>query len=195
MKQLAVVTAVLALAAPLAVAQTTTWTPDPNHSEVDFTIRHLSLTNVRGRFGKITGTIIYDPADISKSSVQITIDVTGVDTGVTQRDNDLKSANYFDVANFPGATFVSTGVARNANGLTVIGNLTVHGVTKSVTLMVEPPVGPIDGMGNTKHMGFSATTTIDRTAFGIGAKMPNAMLSDNVQLEIELDAMLQKPAQ
>ena len=195
MKQLAVVTAVLALAAPLAVAQTTTWTPDPNHSEVDFTIRHLSLTNVRGHFGKITGTIIYDPADISKSSVQITIDVTGVDTGVTQRDNDLKSANYFDVANFPGATFVSTGVARNANGLTVIGNLTVHGVTKSVTLMVEPPVGPIDGMGNTKHMGFSATTTIDRTAFGIGAKMPNAMLSDNVQLEIELDAMLQKPAQ
>ena len=195
MKQLAVVTAVLALAAPLAVAQTTTWTPDPNHSEVDFTIRHLSLTNVRGHFGKITGTIIYDPADISKSSVQITIDVTGVDTGVTQRDNDLKSANYFDVANFPGATFVSTGVARNANGLTVIGNLTVHGVTKPVTLMVEPPVGPVNGMGNTKHMGFSATTTIDRTAFGIGAKMPNAMLSDNVQLEIELDAMLQKPAQ
>ncbi len=195
MKRLAVVTAVLALTAPFALAQTTTWAPDPNHSEVDFTIRHLSLTNVRGRFGKTTGTIMYDAADISRSSVQMTIDVAGVDTGVTARDNDLKSANYFDVANFPTATFVSTGVSKNATGLTVAGNLTLHGVTKPVTLMVEPPTGPVNGMGNTRHMGFSATTTIDRTAFGIGANMPNAMLSTNVQLEIELDAMLQQPGQ
>jgi polyisoprenoid-binding protein YceI len=195
MKPLAVVTAVLALAAPLGFAQTTTWTPDPNHSEVDFTIRHLSLTNVRGHFGKIAGTIMYNSADVTKSSVSVTIDVTGIDTGNASRDNDLKSANYFDAANFPSATFTSTSVAKNATGLTVAGNLTLHGVTKPVTLMVETPVGPVNGMGNTKHMGFSATTTIDRTAFGIGANMPNAMLGVNVQLDIELDAVLQQPGQ
>lgn len=191
MKRLLFAIGILALAAPLAVAQTSTWTPDPNHSEVDFTIKHLSLTNVRGRFGKVTGTITLDPADITKMTVHITIDVAGVDTGVAARDNDLKSERFFNVAQYPTATFTSTSVTKNGDGLTVVGNLTLRGVTKPVTLQVDPPVGPVKGGHDSVHMGFSATATIDRTAFGIGASMPNSMLSDNVKLNIDVDAIKQ----
>ncbi|HLI04330.1 MAG TPA: YceI family protein [Terracidiphilus sp.] len=187
--------AILILAAPLAAhpahAQATGWTIDPNHSEVDFTVRHMSLTKVHGRFGKVTGTIQLDQNDLSKSSVQVTIDVSGVDTGVTSRDNDLKSASFFNVAQFPTATFTSTSVAKSANGLTVTGNLTLHGITRPVTLEVEGPEGPVPGMGNKLHTGYSATAAIDRTAFDIGTKYPNAMLSNQIELTIEVDAIKQ----
>lgn len=196
MKPSLLVLGILVLAAPLVTAQTATWTPDPSHSEVDFTVRHLSLTNVRGHFGKITGAIQLDSSDIAKSSVIVTIDVTAVDTGVAARDTDLKSDKFFNIAEFPSATFASTAVIKNGDGsLTVNGNLTLHGVTKPITLHVEPPVGPVNGMRNSRHMGFSATTTIDRTAFGIAASMGNAMVSTDVKLEIEIDAVLQQPQQ
>ncbi len=182
---------VLALAAPLAIAQATAWNIDPNHSEVDFTVRHMSLTNVHGRFGKVTGTIQLDLSDLSKSSVQVSIDVSGVDTGVANRDNDLKGTNFFNVAQYPTATFTSTSVSKSANGLTVVGNLTLHGVTQPITLEVEGPEGPVAGMGNKQHTGYSATATIDRTAFAIGSKYPNAMLSNEIKLTIEVDAVKQ----
>ena len=124
----------LALAAPLAIAQTSTWVPDKAHSGVDFSVLHLSLSNVRGHFGNIGGTVVLNEVDITKSSVNVTIDVATVDTGVAQRDGDLKGANFFDVAQFPTATFVSTSIAKNGTGLTVSGNLTLHGVTKPVVL-------------------------------------------------------------
>ena len=177
----------LALVTPLALAQTSTWVPDKAHSGVDFSILHMSLSNVRGHFGNIGGTIVLNEADITKSSVNVTIDVTTVDTGVSARDGDLKSANFFDVAQFPTATFVSTGVAKNGAGLTVSGNLTVHGVTKPVILQVEGPTGPVAGMDKKPHSGFSATTTISRTAFGIATKYPAAVVGDVVKLTIDLD--------
>src|ERR1700693_6086714 len=127
----------LALAAPLAIAQTSTWVPDKAHSGVDFSVLHMSLSNVRGHFGNIGGAVVLSEADITKSSVNVTIDVTTVDTGVAQRDGDLKGANFFDVAQFPTATFVSTSIAKNGSGLTVSGNLTLHGVTKPVVLQLE----------------------------------------------------------
>lgn len=195
MKRFFLTTGILALGGPLAMAQTTTWTPDPNHSEVDFTVKHMSITNVRGHFGKVTGAIQLDQSDPAKSSVNVTIDVSAVDTGVTPRDSDLKSANYFDVATYPSATFTSTSVAKTGDGLTINGNLTLHGVTKPVALHVDAPMGPVNGQKNSKHMGFSATTTVDRTEFGVGAKTPNAMVSTDVKLEIEIDAVLQQPAQ
>src|ERR1700726_112030 len=102
----------LAFAAPLALSQTSTWVPDKAHSEVTFSILHLTLANVRGRFGNIGGAIVLNDADISKSTVNVTIDVTTVDTGVGQRDADLKSDHFFDVAQFPTATFVSKSVAK-----------------------------------------------------------------------------------
>jgi len=179
--------AVVSLAAPMAIAQTSTWAPDKAHSEVDFTILHMGISNVRGRFGNITGTIVVNDADISKSSVNITIDISSVDTGVSMRDNDLKSDHFFDVAQFPTATFVSTAVTKSGAGLTVTGNLTLHGVTKPVTLNVEGPTGPAQGMDKKPHQGFSATTTLSRTAFGIGANMPTGMVGDQIKLTIDLD--------
>jgi polyisoprenoid-binding protein YceI len=192
MKFSAIMLGTLALALPLSsVAQTSSWTPDKAHSEVDFSILHMSLSKVHGRFGNIGGEIVWNAADITKSTVNVTIDVNTVDTGVPPRDSDLKSANYFDAAQFPTATFVSTSVARSAAGLTVNGNLTLHGVTKPVVLQVEGPTGPVPGMGGKMHAGFSATTMISRTAFGIGAKTPAAMVGDDVQLSIDLDVVKQ----
>jgi polyisoprenoid-binding protein YceI len=182
---------ILLLSAPLALAQTSTWIPDKAHSEVDFSILHMGLANVRGHFGNIGGTIVLNDSDITKSTVNVTIDVTTVDTGVAGRDGDLKGPNFFDVAQFPTATFVSTSVAKNGTAVTVSGNLTLHGVTKPVVLQVEGPTGPVAGMDKKPHSGFSATTTISRTAFGIAAKFPAAVVGDEVKLTIDLDVAKQ----
>ena len=187
MKIVSLLAGALSLAAPLAMAQTSTWVPDKNHSEVDFSILHMSLSKVHGRFGNIGGSIVMNEADITKSTVNVTIDVTTVDTGVTARDNDLKSTNFFDVAQFPTATFVSSSVSKSGSGLTITGNLTLHGVTKPVILNVNGPTGPVPGMDKKPHEGFEATTTISRTAFGVAAKMPSAVVGDEVQLTIDLD--------
>jgi polyisoprenoid-binding protein YceI len=151
----------------------------------------MGISNVRGRFGNIGGTVTMNDADVTKSSVNITVDVSTVDTGVSQRDADLKSANFFDVAQFPTATFVSTSVAKTGNGLTVNGNLTLHGVTKPVVFQVEGPNGPAQGMDKKPHSGFSATTTISRTAFGIATKFPAAMVGDDIKLSVDLDVAKQ----
>jgi polyisoprenoid-binding protein YceI len=191
MKLLAIVTGVLSLAAPFALAQTSTWVSDPNHSEVEFSITHLSVSKVQGRFGNVAATIQYNAADITKSSVQATIDIGTIDTGVQARDTDLKKAAYFDVANFPKAIFVSTSVTRNGSDLAVAGNLTLHGITKPVVLDVVGPTGPVTDHPDKIHSGFSATTTIARTAFGIAPHMLAAALGDEVKLTIEIDATKQ----
>jgi polyisoprenoid-binding protein YceI len=191
MKRLALVTGILALAAPLALAQTSTWKSDPAHSEVDFSIKHLSVSNVHGRFGKVEATIVFNEADITKSTVTATIGVDTVDTGEEARNTHLKSPDFFDIATLPTATFTSTSVARNGSNLTVNGNLTLHGVTKPVVLNVEGPTTPVQGMDHKPHSGFSATTTISRTAFGIGSKFPAAIVGDDVKLTIEVEVVKQ----
>jgi polyisoprenoid-binding protein YceI len=192
MKRFRLTLGALAMAFPMmALAQTSTWTPDKAHSEVDFSILHMSLSKVHGRLGISGGQIVWNEADITKSTVNMTIDASSVDTGVPPRDTDIKSAGLFDVAQFPTATFQSTSVAKTANGLTVNGNLTLHGVTKPIVLQVEGPTGPVPGMDHKPHSGFSATTTISRTAFGIGTKYPAAVLGDDVQLSIDLDVVKQ----
>ena len=187
MKRSSLLAPLVALAAPLALAQTSTWAPDKAHSEVDFSVLHMSLSNVRGRFGNIGGTVIWNDADITKSTINVTIDVTSVDTGVPQRDGDLKSPNFFDVSQYPTATFVSTSIAKAGSGLTINGNLTVHGVTKPVSLDVQGPTGPVPGMDHKPHSGFSATTTVKRTDFGIATKFPATIVGDEVKLTIDLD--------
>jgi polyisoprenoid-binding protein YceI len=192
MKRLVFVASLLALAAPLALAQTSTWTIDPAHSEIDFTVRHMTVSNVHGRFAIKEGKILFNDADATKSSVAVTIDTTSVDTGVSGRDNDLKSDHFFDVANYPTATFVSTNVAKSGNSLSIIGNLTLHGVTKPVVLTVDGPSAPVPGMMDKKpHSGYSATTTLKRTDFGVGGKIPAAVVSDEIKLEIELEVVKQ----
>ena len=192
MIRIALLTGILALAAPLAMAQTSTWKSDPAHSEVDFSIKHMSVSNVHGRIGKVEATIVLNEADTAKSTVTATIDTSTIDTGVSARDADVRSDSFFDVAKFPTATFASTSVAKHGNGLTVYGNLTLHGVTKPVVLEVEGPNGPIESpMDHKQHSGFSASTTIDRTAFGIGTRYRPAILGDDVKLTIELEVVKQ----
>jgi polyisoprenoid-binding protein YceI len=192
MNRITLAAAVLALAAPLAFAQTSTWKSDPAHSEVDFSIKHMSVSNVHGRFGKVDAILVYNDADVTKSTVNATIDVSGVNTGEPARDNHLKTDSFFDVAKFPAATFTSTSVARNGANLKVTGNLTLHGITKPVVLEVETAGAPVENpMDHKLHTGFSAATTISRTAFAIGSSFPAAILSDEVKLTIELDVVKQ----
>ncbi len=187
MKRMLFLAGLVSLTAPLSIAQTSTRVPDKAHSEVDFTVLHMGISNVHGRLGNIGGTIVVNDSDITKSTINITIDVSSVDTGVSMRDNDLKSDHFFDVAQFPTATFVSTAVAKSGAGLTVNGNLTLHGVTKPVTLAVEGPTGPAQGMDKKPHEGFTASVTLSRTAFGVGANMPTGMVADQIKLTIDLD--------
>jgi polyisoprenoid-binding protein YceI len=192
MKRLTLVTGILALAAPLALAQASTWASDPAHSEVDFSIKHGGVSNVHGRFGKVAATIVYNEANVAKSSVKATIDTVTVDTGETARDNHLKTDAFFDTAKFPTATFVSTSVVKSGSKLKVSGNFTLHGVTKPIVLEVEGPATPtINGMDKKLHSGFSASTTISRTAFGIGTSFPALVVGDEVKLIIELEIVKQ----
>jgi polyisoprenoid-binding protein YceI len=191
MKRLAFVTGILAIASPLAFAQTSTWAIDPAHSGIEFVCRHMTVSNVHGRFGNIQGNIIMNDTDATKSTVQVTIDTTTLDTGLSPRDTDVKSANFFDVAKFPTATFASTTVVKNGTHLTVTGNLTLHGVTRPVQLDVDGPSAPVPGMDHKPHSGFSATTTINRKDFGVGPNAPAAMVSDEIKLTIELEVVKQ----
>jgi polyisoprenoid-binding protein YceI len=191
MKRLALFAGIVALAAPLAVAQTSTWAIDPAHSEIEFGVRHMGISNVHGRFGNIQGNVLMNDADATKSSVQVTIDTTTLDSGVAQRDTHLKSPDFFDVTKFPTATFASTGVVKTGTHLTVNGNLTLHGITRSVQLDVDGPSAPVPGMDKKPHSGFSASTTISRKDFGVGPNFPAAMVGDDIKLTIELEAIKQ----
>jgi len=192
MKRLVFAFAALVLATTAAQAQSSSWAIDPMHSSVEFSVKHGGVSNVHGHFGKSTGVLVFNQAEIGKSSVNATIDVTGVDTGEQARDNHLKTDSFFDVAKFPTATFTSTSVVREGSGLKVSGNLTLHGVTKPVVLTVDGPATPVEnGMDHKLHSGFEATTTISRTAFGIGTSFPSLLISDEVKLTIELEVVKQ----
>ncbi len=191
MKRLAILTGILAITAPLALAQTSTWAIDPAHSELDFVVRHMSVSNVHGRIGNIQGNVVMNDTDATKSTVNVTIDTTTVDTGVSQRDTDIKGKDFFDIGQFPTATFTSTKVVKNGTHLTVSGNLTLHGVTRPVDLDVDGPSAPVPGMDHKPHSGFSATTTINRKDFGVGPNFGAAMVSDEIKLTIELEVVKQ----
>lgn len=187
-----VLSVLIAAAATLAQAQTSTWKIDPAHSAANFSVRHMGISNVHGRFGGVTGEIVLDPADLTKSSVKATIDTTTVDTGVPPRDSDLKSDHFFDVAKYPTMTFVSKSIAKNGDGYTVTGDLTMHGVTKQVELSMDAPSGEVS-MGKATRRGFDATTTIHRKDFGLtyGAmpmKSGDAMIGDDVKVTLEVEA-------
>jgi polyisoprenoid-binding protein YceI len=194
MKLLKLASAALVLAASFAVSVAnaqSTWKSDPAHSEVDFTIKHLGISNVHGRLGHVDATIVHDEKDVTKSTINATIDVTGIDTGESARDNHLKSPDFFDTAQFPTAKFVSTSVAKGGAGLQVSGNLTIKNVTKPVVLDVEGPGAPVPDMQNKSkvHMGYSGSTTIHRSDFNLGSKFPAAMLGDDVKITFDLDVV------
>src|SRR5438477_2280149 len=159
------------LAATLTIpagATTSTWQIDPAHTAAGFSVKHMVIATVRGQFKAVTGTVNWDDQDISKSTVDVTIDANTVDTSEPKRDADLKSPNFFDVANYPTITFKSNQIEKvSAGKLQVTGDLTIHGTTKEVVLDVEGPSQAIkDPWGNTR-VALNATTKINRQEYGV----------------------------
>jgi polyisoprenoid-binding protein YceI len=171
-----------------ASAQASNWTIDKNHSQINFEIRHMGVSNVRGSLSSITGTVVWDEKDLSKASVNATIDATTVSTNNDGRDKHLKSPDFFNVEKYPTLTFKSTSVTRANGKLQVIGDLTLAGTTKSVTLDVDGPTPPIKGMKGGLVTGFSATGLIKRSDFGFGSKYGVPILGDEVKFTIDLEA-------
>jgi polyisoprenoid-binding protein YceI len=189
MKKLAAVLAAALLPA-LALAAPSTYKPDPAHSTVGFSVKHLVVTTVRGTFAKYDVTIAVDDADVTKSSVEATIDANSIDTREPKRDGHLKSPDFFDTAKYPTLTFKSTKVEKAGAGLNVTGDLTLHGVTKPVVLAVTM-TPDIKGMGDVRR-AFSATTKIDRKDFGLNwnkAIEATPIVSDEVTIELELETV------
>jgi polyisoprenoid-binding protein YceI len=155
-------------AALSAFAANAVYDIDVAHSSAQFQVRHMMVTNVRGEFAKMSGTVEYDPANPSAAKVEATIDATTINTRDQKRDAHLRSADFFDVEKFPAIKFVSKQVAPNGTGkLKVTGDLTMHGVTREVVLDVEGPTSEVkDARGNIK-MGAAATTKVNRKDFGV----------------------------
>ncbi|GGA69283.1 polyisoprenoid-binding protein [Edaphobacter acidisoli] len=179
---------VLLLTGTAAFAQSTTWTIDTNHAESSFSIKHMGVSTVRGAISGVKGTVVWNSNDLSKSSVNATLDATTVNTNNDYRDKDLKSANFFNVEKYPTITFKSTSIKRANGKLQVTGDLTLAGVTKSVTLDVDGPTAPQKGMGGKTVIGLSATGTIKRSDFNFAPKYAAAMLGDEVQITIDVEA-------
>lgn len=185
-----VLTTVLAMAAA-AAAQSGTWQIDPNHSAAQFSVRHLGVSTVRGAFMKVSGSATYDPADVSKDSVDVTIDASSVDTRVQMRDNDLRSPNFLDVQKYPTITFKSKQTkSAGAGKLQMVGDLTIHGVTKEVTLDVDGPSAQIKDPWGNQRIGASASTKVNRHDFGVNGA-PGAVGDD---ITITIDTELFQPA-
>jgi len=178
--------AVAFLLAISAAAQENTWQIDPNHSAAQFSVRHLGISTVRGAFTKVSGTVVYDPGNPSKASLQATIDAASLDTRVEARDKDVKSANYLDVEKYPTITFKSKKVeAACAGKLRITGDLTIHGVTKEVVLDVEGPSAAVKDPWGNQRMGASATTTVNRMDYGVaGGK---GMVGDDLSITLDIE--------
>ena len=152
----------------LAGAEPATWTIDSGHSAVQFTVRHMLIANVRGEFSGPTGTVTFDPADLSGLQVDAVIDAKTINTRNPDRDGDLKGPVFFDVAKFPRISFKSRRVQSvSAAGFKVIGDLTIRGVTKAVTLNVEGPSPEVRDLDGNRRIGATATTMVDRRDFGL----------------------------
>ena len=182
------------LAALPVLANADTWQIDPAHTNVEFTVRHMMISNVKGQFQKTSGTVITNGSDPTTAKIDATIDASSIDTRVEQRDMHLKSPEFLDVAKYPTITFKSTKVEAHGPGKwKVSGDLTLHGVTKPVVLDVESSGTPIsDPMGNTRA-GASATTKIKRSDFGLNwnqvLESGGVMVGDEVAISIDLEAI------
>jgi polyisoprenoid-binding protein YceI len=144
----------------------TTWTIDAAHSHVEFGIRHLMISTVKGRFADVQGTVVLNEEDPSQSQIDVTIGVASIDTGVGQRDDHLRSNDFFEVERFPHITFASRRVEAQGDGFRVVGDLTLRGVTREVALAVTPEGRGRDPWGG-ERAGFSATAKIAREDFGL----------------------------
>ncbi len=185
------ISTIIALALPV-LAFASTWTIDPDHSNVGFKVRHLMVSNVKGGFDKFTGNVEINDKDITQSKVEVNIDTNSINTNVQKRDAHLRSADFFDVAKFPAMTFVSKKVVKaGTDKLKVTGDLSLHGVTKEVVLDVEGPSKEIkDPWGNIRR-GATATTKINRKDFGLvwnaALETGGVAVGDEITITLEIE--------
>jgi polyisoprenoid-binding protein YceI len=187
---------VVVIAAPLA-ASADTWQIDPVHTTVGFSVRHMTISTVRGQFNKVAGTITANDNDPATAVIEATIDTASIDTHSPDRDSDLKSANFLDVAKYPTMTFKSKKIEAAGPGkYNVVGDLTLHGVTKGITLAVEATGAPIKDPWGNMRAGATATTTINRKDFGLTwnkmIEAGGAVVGDAVAVEIDVEAVKKK---
>jgi len=183
--------------ATMTVPQTavTTWNIDPVHSVAEFKVKHMMISNVKGQFTRLSGSLSLDEADSTKSRVEAAIDAASITTREADRDTHLKSADFFDVEKFPTLSFKSTGITRKDDDeLSIDGDLTIHGVTRKVTFAVEGPTAPgKDPWGNTR-IGISATTKVNRKDYGLtwNAALETGGILVGDEITISLDVQFVK---
>ncbi|HTP67291.1 MAG TPA: YceI family protein [Dongiaceae bacterium] len=183
-----------------AFAGVTTYKIDPRHSSANFAVTHLMISTVRGEFHAVNGTVTVDDSDLAKSSVEVTIDASTVDTREPDRDKDLKSPNFFDVEKYPAITFKSTKVEKSPvpGHLKVTGDLTLHGVTKSVTLDVTSPKPAIKDPWGLQRTAVSGSTKINRQDFGMNYSKTldngGLMVSNDVDITLDVEMIVPPPA-
>jgi polyisoprenoid-binding protein YceI len=178
-----------------AAAATSTWQIDPAHSAAQFAVKHMAISTVRGAFTSVKGTVQLDDKDITKSSVDVAIDVNSVDTRQPDRDKDLRSDHFFDAEHFPTITFKSKRVEQVSSGkLRITGDLTIHGITKELVLDVDGPTAPVKDPWGNQRMAINATTKINRQDFGVkwNATMDNGgvVVGDDVSITIDAEMIL-----
>ena len=161
---------------------------DAAHTSATFSVKHLTLTTISGTIGVKSAKIAIDANDVL-TAAQATLDLSTIDTKFSQRDDDLKSDHWFDVAKYPTMTFKSTKITGDKSAMSVVGDLSYHGVTKPVTLAAAFEGSVRDGRGRT-HVGYTAMTTIDRTQWDVGTNFPPAVVGDNVTVTIELESIV-----
>jgi polyisoprenoid-binding protein YceI len=173
-----------------------TWKLDPAHSQIEFAVRHMMVTTVRGQFHKFAVALDFDEAHPELSTVEAHIDASSIDTGMDARDTHLRSADFFDAAVYPELTFQSTGIKRSHDGYKIAGDLTIHGKTKPVTLDAEIG-GVVPNMQGGRRAGFSATTKISRKEWGLTwngvLESGGVLVGDDIKIEMDL-AVLQPEA-
>lgn len=166
---------------------------DPTHSSVHFSVRHMMVSNVRGEFTKVAGTVSFDPENHADSSAEATIDVASINTRDEQRDGHLKSPDFLDLEKFPTITFKSTKVVPSEGGGKLTGDLTIHGVTRPITLDVEGPGPEVKDPWGKQRVGVSATTKLSRKDFGLtwnaALETGGVLVGDEVKITIDIEAI------
>ncbi|SHI58853.1 Polyisoprenoid-binding protein YceI [Malonomonas rubra DSM 5091] len=179
-----------------SIAATTSWSIDPAHSSVGFKVKHMMISDVRGSFRDLQGTVSIDESKMENSKVEVTIAAASIDTGIKKRDDHLRSADFFDVANYPNLTFTSKRVTDvTKEGFKLVGDLTIHGVTKEVTLAVTGPTAEAkDPWGNMRKAA-KAITTINRKDFGLtwnaALETGGVLVGEDVQIELDVQFIKQ----
>ena len=174
------------------------WNIDPDHSVAAFKVHHMMVSHVRGQYNKLSGAVQFDPSDHSSFSLEVMVDATGLYTGIKKRDDHLASPDFFDVATHPTITFKSTGFTASGDGGTLTGDLSIHGITKSIPLEVAfsgPVISPEDFGGETT-LGITATATINRQDFDMAWNVPlndgGVMVGWDIGINLDIEADLEE---